>query len=138
MYTMDTIIHGVCYESGFSQFIIVFCSTVAGLKHRSRGIPNQLMLKNNKARMIDPRVIPTSDQAVQLYEQNGGRLTEPVQFGRDPLECDAIKKTIREQAFQEKYPSLDLMFHQLVNGDTTLFQQALKFYISTTHHLSHT
>jgi len=96
------------------------------------------MLKNNKARMIDPRVIPTSDQAVQLYEQNGGRLTEPVQFGRDPLECDAMKKTIREQAFQEKYPSLDLMFHQLVNGDTTLFQQALKFYISTTHRLSHT
>lgn len=135
---MDKIIHGVCYESGFSQFIIDFCSTVAGLKHRSRGIPNQLMLKNNKARMIDPRVIPTSDQAVQLYEQNGGRLTEPVQFGRDPLECDAMKKTIREQAFQEKYPSLDLMFHQLVNGDTTLFQQALKFYISTTHRLSHT
>jgi len=78
VYTMDKIIHGVCYESGFSQFIIVFCSIVAELKHRSRGVPNQLMLKNNKARMIDPRVIPTSDQAVQLYEQNGGRLTEPV------------------------------------------------------------
>jgi len=107
--------------------------------HRSgmpRGVPNQRMLMDNRARKIDNRNLPLSIHAVQMYEDNGGHITEESNFGTDPLAGDPEKITIRDRAFSEKYPSFEPVFHQIVNGNDRLFQAGLKFFIDVTFRLS--
>lgn len=80
------------------------------------------MLSNNCTRPINPRDLPTAAEAVSLYQQNGGHLTDPYQFGCDPLNGDLSKVRLRQEAFSEKYPSFNEIFSKLVNGDSTCFQ----------------
>lgn len=101
-----------------------------------RGVPRLRMLQNNCAKHIDPRLLPSTTDAVQLYHQRGGQLTDPYAVGRDPLEADAHKLGIRHEAFYEKYPTFQDVFSRLVNGDSRVFKNALKFYISITRRLS--
>ena len=98
-----------------------------------RGIPNQLMLADNRAKKLDPRILPTPAEAVRMYEEHGGHLTEEGHFGRDPLANDAEKCRIRETAFMDRYPSA---FHNIVNGNDTLFREELKYFIDITYRLS--
>ena len=101
-----------------------------------RGIPNQLMQQDNRTVTVDASILPPTTAAVQLYHQNGGRLTDPEPFGKDPLSSDTAKAALRESAFNEKYPSFSPIFSQLVNGDSKLFEAALKFYVDITYRLS--
>ena len=54
-----------------------------------RGIPNQLMLADNRTKKLDPRVIPLPAEAVRMYEAHGGHITEESHSGQDPLANDA-------------------------------------------------
>ena len=47
--------------------------------------PNQLMRRNNHSARIDPSSLPSSEGAVQLYEQFGGSITQFTAFGQNPL-----------------------------------------------------
>ena len=96
----------------------------------SAHIPNVRMSSNNRARKINPHLLPA---AVQFYEERGGRLREVSEFGRDPIANNTDKYRNRMQAFTEKYPYI---FSSLVNGNTVPFKNALKFYISITYRLS--
>ena len=101
-----------------------------------RGVPNRLMLKDNRAKKVRNNVLPNSAQAIQMFEANGGHLTEDSSFGIDPLANDMEKFQIRETVFGTKYPSFDPVFHNLVNGNDALFQNALKFFVDITYRLS--
>ena len=94
------------------------------------------MLQNNCARRIDHRLLPSTSDAIQLYHQSGGQLTDPYAVGQDPLEANALKLGIRHEAFYKKYPTFKIVFSSLVNGDSSIFKNALKFYISITRRLS--
>lgn len=100
------------------------------------GVPRMRTMSNNRAKHIDSRVLPTVADAVQQYQQQGGHLTDPYHVGRDPLEGDAYKLGVRQQAFSEKYPSFHNIFSKLVNGDSSTFKHALSFYISVTRRIS--
>ena len=95
-----------------------------------------LMGQENRARQITPSVIPPPEQAVQMYRDNVGRLTDPAPFGNDPLANNHEKKRIREASFRARYPSYEDIFHQLVNGIATPFKHTLVFYIDITKRLS--
>ena len=93
---------------------------------------------NDHAKAVDQRLLPSTTEAVQRYQQQGGQLTNPWQMGKDPLEGNAYKYGVRQEVFLEKYSSFQSTFSKLVNGDQTTFKQALKFYIDITHHISST
>ena len=99
-----------------------------------RGVPNRLMQQDNRARAITPSLLPLTDQAVQLYESSGGRLSDPTPFGSDPLHGD--RQEMRDRAFHQRYPLFDSIFHQLVNGDNLAFKQGLLFLIDLNRRLS--
>ena len=103
-----------------------------------RGVPRMRMHGNNHAKAVDQRLLPSTTEAVQRYQQQGGQLTDPWQVGKDPLEGNAYKYGVRQEAFLEKYSSFQSIFSKLVNGDQTTFKQALKFYIDITHRISST
>ena len=87
------------------------------------------MRNDNRARHINAQLIPTSSTAVQMYEQNGGRIGGVTEFGHDPIKGNASKCAMRMQAFTEKYSSFEHIFSNLVNGNIIPFASALKFYI---------
>ena len=68
-------------------------------------VPNVRMNIDNRSKKIDTQLLPTSSRAVQIYEPNGGRISEMTEFGHDPIANNATKCAIRMQAFTEKYSS---------------------------------
>ena len=93
------------------------------------------MGRDNRAMQLPLTMLPPVEQAVQLYRDNVGTLTDPTSFGIDPLAENSEKKQIRERAFTSSYPCYDRIFHDLVNGITAPFRNALLFYIDVTKRL---
>ncbi len=57
-------------------------------KAMKRGIPNVVMNLDNRAKKINPQLLPSARSAVQRYQSQGGVISEPCSFGRDPLESN--------------------------------------------------
>ena len=100
-----------------------------------RGVPNQLMHRNNQVMPLDPALVPEPEDAVQQFEAHGGHLTLFSAFGRDPLEDreDLIKA--REEDFYRKYPDFGCFFYTVVNNDYALFREGLLFFIDVSKRL---
>ena len=111
---------------------------VAGGRKRAmrRGIPDVLMRRDNRARRIDPRLLPSTSEAVRQYRMGGGTISMPCCFGTDPLETDMIKKEIRYQSFTSRY-SFKLLFCDVANSCGSSFRCAMKFLIDVTYRLAH-
>ena len=91
------------------------------------------MHRANRVSTLDLRHLPTPTQAVSMYHQEGGRLSEESGFGD---RGDASKCSIRSQALRDRHPSFDIIFFELVNSNPVPFKSALIFYIDTTFRLS--
>ena len=99
-------------------------------------VPNDITRTDNMIARLDLRNLPCASQAVCMYHQEGGRISDESQFGEDPLLGDDAKASIRASAFGDRYPSFDAIFHDLVNSNPSLFKNALLFYIDITYRLS--
>ena len=99
-------------------------------------IPNNVMRTDNRISILDLRHLPCSSRAVCMYHQEGGRISDESGFGEDPLQGNDAKISIRAQAFHDRYPSYDAIFHDVVNLNPILFKSALLFYIDVTYRLS--
>lgn len=104
-----------------------------GLVHAR--IPNVMMLRNNHSQMIDINVLPSGNDAAQLYRENGGHLTDPEVYGVDPISDDTAKLSIRERAFFGRFHFSDI-FQDLINGNVTKFENGLLYFIEITKRLS--
>ena len=93
------------------------------------------MRRNNRIARIDPSLLPSSDDAVQLYEQFGGNITQFSAFGQDPLNSRSDLVQQRETEFYQRYPQFGPFFHKLVNGDACLFREGLLYFIHISTHL---
>ena len=76
------------------------------------------------------------DNAVPLYRQAGGTLTEDYSFGFDPLASNPRLVQQREEEFLRENPSFDEIYNNVVNGNGFLFQQALLSFLHKTVSLS--
>ena len=101
-------------------------------------IPNRIMASHldRLPKLNQLSLLPDTMAAVAMYNQEGGNISDGAQFGYDPLDGDANKTSIRNQAFNGRYPSFEHIFHQLVNSNSTPFKEALKFYLDVTFRLS--
>ena len=100
------------------------------------GVPNQRVFIDDRVKRIDQSLLWTPAEAVQRYRRNGGRITDPAEFGNDPLLGDASKLEIRRQAFADRVPSFEPIFSSVVNGDDRLFREGLIFLCDITYRLS--
>ena len=112
-----------------------FC--LQGRRHGlPQGVPNQRVFIDDRVKRIDQSLLWTPAEAVQMYRRSGGRITDPTGFGVDPLLTDTTKCGIRQQAFEERFPSFEPIFSSLVNGDDRLFRDGLIFLCDITYRLS--
>lgn len=102
----------------------------------NRGIPDVLMARSNKAQRVTNSVLPSPGAAVHMYTSSGGNLRDPGPFGIDPIDTNSSKTNIRSSAFSEKFPSFSNIFHEVVNGNSSIFQQGLLFFINITKRLA--
>ena len=93
------------------------------------------MRRNNHIARIDPSLLPSSDDAVQLYEQFGSNITQFSAFGQDPPNSRSDLVQQRETEFYQRYPQFGPSFHKLVNGDACLFREGLLYFIHISTHL---
>ena len=101
-----------------------------------RGIPNERVLLDNRTKRISLSLLPSAEGIAQQYRNSGGHVTDAIMFGLDPIANNVHKCFIRMSTFTEYYPSFDMIFHQVANGNDVIFQEALIFFIDVTHRLS--
>ncbi|KAL9965196.1 hypothetical protein ACROYT_G028964 [Oculina patagonica] len=90
-----------------------------------KGVPNEMQAANNMTVKVPPELLPTTSEAVELYEQQGGHLTVWPEFGKDPLSSEVHLSSARLKQFQSHFPEFATMFHGVVNKNPTMFQNAI-------------
>lgn len=80
--------------------------------------------------------VPTPEEAVSLFEGEGGSLTIFSPFGTDPLSDSPDLFQRRHAEFISRFPNFDHIFHSIVNGNDDLFRDGLKFFIELTERYS--
>ena len=91
----------------------------------------------NYARQLPGTTIRNIQQAVDSYEATGGRLADAADFGIDPLrDSEELIKMRREQLFAAAIPSIDSVFHRVVNGHLDVFKDAIVAFVDITVALS--
>ena len=94
------------------------------------------MSQNNRVALVDPAVLPSVSEAYQHYTSLGGTLTEPHNFGVDPLQGNGHLQQVRHDLFKEKFSKFDPLFSSIVNGDCSPLKEGLIFYMEVTKRLS--
>lgn len=112
-----------------NQFFFVYFQT-------GKGVPDKRMMDNNTFVLPSIHILPTSEEAVAAYESEGGHLSRPEVFGVDLLTGNHELQKLRSDNFNAVYPSFDVFFHSLVNGNHHPFQQGLLFFINLTTSLN--
>lgn len=76
-----------------------------------KGVPNTRVMRDNCVSKIDSRILPTPNEAAELYRANGGTLTDLSEYGSDPGANDPNKSSIHERHFLEKYNLRSLLMN---------------------------
>ena len=62
------------------------------------------MLRDNRVVPVDHQQLPTPSEAVNMYRENGGTITEEYEFGVDPLK-DHPEKVLMMMFFLKDFNS---------------------------------
>ena len=77
-------------------------------------------------------MLPTGEETVSVYKRDGGNLTSPEVFGTDILAGNEQLQQLRFDNFNAAYPSFEVIFYCLVNGDYHPFREGLMNFIDLT------
>ena len=104
--------------------------------HRVPGLSGCIPIENMKAtkttRVITDFLIPSTPEAVLMYEQNGGCLNREVGFGRDPLVTRSDLYEPRAVLFSLNAPPLKITFSGIVHGINRLLLDSIQLFFDIT------
>lgn len=100
----------------------------------SKGIPDALFAAHLRTARIPPQFLPPAEELGAEYIRNGGTLTYPAPFGRDPLDGHPDLQVQRETLLLSTC-SCDEMFYDCLLGHSGLFWEGLETYANITHRL---
>ena len=81
-------------------------------------------------------MIPTVEDAIQMYTNAGGTITRDSSFGIDPLASRGALINQREREFTRNNPSFNEIYSNIMNGDRSLMVSAVLSLIDNTRNLS--
>ena len=85
---------------------------------------------------LEPHLIPTSPDAVRMYEERAGRLTTDPSIGCDPIACYDHLQESREHLFFSRNSSFASIFCDVVHDRIDTFVTAIKSFIDITEFLA--
>ena len=99
--------------------------------HRVSGhngcIPTENIKATKRTAVIADFLIPSTSEAVLMYEQNGGRLNREGEFGRDPLVAQPNLYESVTVLFSLNAPPPKVIFSELVHGNNRLLLTAREY-----------
>jgi len=99
-------------------------------------IPNTRAQLSRRVSLVDIQTVPTTEEAIILYEAAGGRLTRESLFGADPLRNHAHLIQERERLFGQTNPDFHFIQSRLANGDLVFFEAAITSFVEITRRLA--
>ncbi|KAK3748871.1 hypothetical protein QZH41_016271, partial [Actinostola sp. cb2023] len=102
----------------------------------TRRIPNTRAQLSRRVSLVDIQTVPTTEEAIILYEAAGGRLTRESLFGADPLRNHAHLIQERERLFGQTNPDFHFIQSRLANGDLVFFEAAITSFVEITRRLA--
>ena len=101
-----------------------------------KGVSDVVAQCNNRTGVIDPCLVPSTDEAVIWYEETGGRLTRSRTFGDDLLHNVPALQLERDRLWLEASPTFDQIFSDAVSGTGTLFKGRILAYAELTQEIA--
>ncbi len=98
-------------------------------------VPNTISERNSRVQVVDHSLIPSVDEATEMYTSAGGRITRECSFGIDPLANDLELVTQRDREFSDNHIFPDI-FNNVGSGEGSLFKSAVLSFINTTINLT--
>ena len=92
------------------------------------GVPIEKMNSTLQTVMVPDYEVPTTQEAVYMYEARGGRLSRSSDFGRDPLRLEKYDE--RNRIFQ---PSGNELFSDVVQGNFDRWKVAFDCFLHFDH-----
>lgn len=81
-------------------------------------------------------MIPSVEDAIQMYTDAGGTITRVSSFGIDPLASSDALTNQRETEFIRDNSTFDEIYSNVMNGDGSLMVSAVVSFINITRNLS--
>ena len=119
----------------YTEYLIFF-SFYLSSKGRNDRIPDIIAQRTSKVNPVHPTIIPSVDNAVQMYTAAGGTITRECSFGIDPLANDGIRTHRRDIEFTRDNPPFHEIYSNVINGDGSLMKSAVLSFINITTNLS--
>ena len=102
-----------------------------------KGVPNVLQVQNNRTTAISPSDVPSVVDAVSAYREQGGRITDPSDFGQDPLSSDTALSQLREQEWSTRCGvTVEDIYTEVMCGNVQALQDAIIKFIEITVELA--
>jgi len=99
---------------------------------RNGCIPVDNMLRTKRNVQLTEALIPTTTDAVRMYEALNGRLTRHSRFGYDPLVRNERRFNLRHTLFVANQPSGENIFSDVVHSRSLSLKNAIEFFYELT------
>ena len=103
---------------------------------RDDQIPDVVARTTRRIHPLSPTVVPSVQDAVQMYVSAGGVLTPECSFGNDPLVNDEALRNRRDAEFAQNNPPFPQIFQNVISGNGALMERAILSFIDITRYLS--
>lgn len=81
-------------------------------------------------------MVPSVEDAIQMYTDAGGTITRDSSFGDDPLANSGVLNNQRETEFIRDNPTFQEIYSNVINGDGSLLMSAVLSFFNITRNLS--
>ena len=92
--------------------------------------------RTSRVHSVNSAMIPSVEDAVQMYTDAGGNIMCDSSFGIDPLASSDAVISQCETEFIQDNPSFDEIYSNTINGDGSLMVSAVFSFINITRNLS--
>lgn len=99
-------------------------------------IPDVVAGATKRIRPLTPTIVPSVQDAIQMYTSAGGVLTSECSFGNDPLADDGALRSRHDTEFVQNNPSFSQIFENVIIGNGALMETAILSFINITRYLS--
>ena len=78
-------------------------------------IPDVVARATRRFRPLTPTIVPSVQDAIQMYTNAGGVLTSECSFGNDPMADDGALRNRRDAEFVQNNPSSSHIFENVIS-----------------------
>lgn len=118
----------------FSLFLCAFFSFC--FTENSARIPDIVAQRMCRVHPVNPSLVPSVEDAIQMYTDAGGTITLNSSFGVDPLASSDVLINQRETEFTQNNPSFDDIYSNVITGDGSFMAAAVLSFMNITRNLT--